>query len=192
MADKGGLGKVIAKSVREGRKPSPEETAPFRDELAILISDLSGFTRIFLQDGPEIILPLIQWMRDKARACFEETNGRFLKSEADNLFVVFDTPAQAVVCAHALNKALEEKPPIGDEIISICIGIGFGEVIWWGNEDIYGVEVNLASKLGEDTAGPREILLTEAAANELPEANLEGPLTIEAGAQTIPYFRLAQ
>ena len=59
MADKGGLGKVIAKSVREGRKPGPEETAPFRDELAILISDLSGFTRIFLQDGPEAILPLI-------------------------------------------------------------------------------------------------------------------------------------
>ncbi len=42
-------------------------------------------------------------------------------------------------------------------------GIGYGEILIIENEDIFGSEVNLASKLGEDLAQRGEILLTEAA-----------------------------
>jgi class 3 adenylate cyclase len=42
-------------------------------------------------------------------------------------------------------------------------GIGYGEVLIVQDEDLYGAEVNLASKLGEDLASRNEVLLTESA-----------------------------
>ena len=50
------------------------------------------------------------------------------------------------------------------------MGIGYGPSLLVGDEDIFGNELNLASKLGEDMAEPNEILLTEAAALALPDA----------------------
>ena len=47
------------------------------------------------------------------------------------------------------------------EKILLCLGIGFGEVLKIGDDDVFGAEVNAASKLGEDTAEPWEILITE-------------------------------
>ena len=49
------------------------------------------------------------------------------------------------------------------EDFRVCIGIGFGEVLDAGHEGCFGNEVNVASKLGEDTAEPGEILLTQSA-----------------------------
>ena len=46
-------------------------------------------------------------------------------------------------------------------------GIGYGEILVIENEDIFGSEVNLASKLGEDLAQRGEILLTESAHNRV-------------------------
>lgn len=43
------------------------------------------------------------------------------------------------------------------------IGIGYGAILNIAGEDMYGDEVNLASKLGEDVAQRGEILLTAAA-----------------------------
>jgi class 3 adenylate cyclase len=42
-------------------------------------------------------------------------------------------------------------------------GIGYGETLIIERQDLYGGEVNLASKLGEDLARRDEILLTESA-----------------------------
>jgi hypothetical protein len=53
------------------------------------------------------------------------------------------------------------------ERLAFSFGIGFGEVLDLGH-DLLGLEVNLASKLGEDTARPGEILLTPDAARTLP------------------------
>jgi class 3 adenylate cyclase len=52
-------------------------------------------------------------------------------------------------------------------------GIGFGDVLEL-EEDVFGLEVNLASKLGEDHARPGEVLLTSSAADALPPALRRG------------------
>ena len=51
----------------------------------------------------------------------------------------------------------------------LCLGIGYGPVILVGDRDVFGAEVNAASKLGEDTAGPGEVLVTEALVSEVGE-----------------------
>ena len=48
------------------------------------------------------------------------------------------------------------------------MGIGFGPTLVIAESDLFGEEMNLACKLGEDIAGPRQILLTPAAVAALP------------------------
>jgi adenylate cyclase len=52
-----------------------------------------------------------------------------------------------------------------------AIGIGYGEVLMIEDRDVFGNEMNLASKLGEDLARANEILLTESAYKQLSETH---------------------
>lgn len=45
----------------------------------------------------------------------------------------------------------------------LCVGIGYGRVLRIGDLDVFGAEVNAASKLGEDIAKANEVLVTQAA-----------------------------
>ena len=54
-----------------------------------------------------------------------------------------------------MNKSEEEK-------VLLCVGLGYGKVLRIGDMDVFGQEVNAASKLGEDTAKAGEILTTQA------------------------------
>jgi class 3 adenylate cyclase len=58
-------------------------------------------------------------------------------------------------------RANEGRAP--EERILLCVGIGYGAMLRIGDDDVFGAEVNAASKLGEDTAGAGEILVTEGA-----------------------------
>ena len=51
-----------------------------------------------------------------------------------------------------------EREP--SEQVLLCIGVGHGDMLRISDDDVFGAEVNAASKLGEDTAGPGEILVT--------------------------------
>jgi class 3 adenylate cyclase len=53
----------------------------------------------------------------------------------------------------------ERRKP--EDQILLCVGIGCGRVLRIGDDDVFGAEVNAASKLGEDTAEAGEILVTD-------------------------------
>ena len=63
------------------------------------------------------------------------------------------------------------RPMVRKDHVKFSYGIGWGEVLDI-EEDVFGLEVNLASKLGEDLAEPGEALLTPAAAAALDEETL--------------------
>ena len=99
--------------------------------------------------------------------------GRVIKQEADNLFAVFSEVTAAVNAAvdilqgfAAVNTGLPN-----DKDLYASIGIGYGTTLLIGNSDLYGSEMNLASKLGEDIARQNEILLTEEAFKQLHASN---------------------
>lgn len=135
---------------------------------AIFVSDLSGFTRLTRKHG---ILHFLAVFRRATLLCtpiLEQRRGRCVKSEADNHIYAFArvTDAVAAACeivaaARALDETLAE-----DDRVHPCIGIGFGRVIEL-RDDVFGDEVNIAFKLGEDVARPREILLSDAALAQL-------------------------
>ena len=61
---------------------------------------------------------------------------------------------------HACAAFNVDKP--AEERVLLCVGVGFGRVLRIGTTDVFGQEVNAASKLGEDTAKSGEILVTRA------------------------------
>jgi len=68
--------------------------------------------------------------------------------------LIFRTVQDAIECSIKMQKTLKEyntdKPE--HEKVLLCVGIGYGKILRIGDADIFGEEVNAASKLGEDTA----------------------------------------
>ena len=92
-----------------------------------------------------------------------------VKVEADSLMLAFPDAPSACRGVDAMEQALRRlnrgRPT--NEQLAFSYGIGFGQVLEL-EDDVFGLEVNLASKLGEDLARPGEVLLTPSAAETLP------------------------
>ena len=92
-------------------------------------------------------------------------------------------------CANATWFA---APPAGSgHVTGWWWGIGFGNILNIGDEDLFGNEVNLASKLGEDVAERGEILLTAAARAQLHEADI--PIreeTVSISGLDVTYYKI--
>src|SRR5437660_8641354 len=162
----------MAKFLQE-RNEHPERAAEidarirkvFGETLAVFVMDMSGFSRQTLRHGIIHFLAQIHRMHSIATPVVESHGGEVIKYEADNIFAVFPEVEQAVEAAVELGRALELADTMLPEELDMHgeFGIGFGEILVIENGDIFGSEVNLASKLGEDLAQRGEILLTESA-----------------------------
>ncbi|HEY7543836.1 MAG TPA: adenylate/guanylate cyclase domain-containing protein, partial [Blastocatellia bacterium] len=73
------------------------------------------------------------------------------------------------------------------------IGIGYGDTLVIGREDLFGSEMNLASKLGEDLGGKNEILITAAAYGLLsPEKYICEPARFSVSGIDIDCYRFKE
>jgi class 3 adenylate cyclase len=127
-----------------------------------MFTDLSGFSRNVAKFG---IIHFLQTIYESIRIfvpLIEAKDGILLKAEADSLLVIFRHPDQAMACAIAMQQATREfnKNAAPEEQVLLGVGLGYGDMLLVGDEDVFGAEVNAASKLGEDTAKGGEILVT--------------------------------
>ncbi len=136
----------------------------FEQVRTIFILDMSGFSRTVQRYGIIHYLAMIQRMRRIVQPIVTHNKGVVIKFEADNCFAVFPKPEDAVAASIQIHHDLEVANLMTDDVsdVHVSIGIGHGPVLLFC-EDMYGNELNLASKLGEDVAERGEILLTEAA-----------------------------
>ena len=136
----------------------------FGEDWAIMATDLSGFSRRVADFGIIHFLQLIWEHKKLLFPIIERHDGILVKAEADSLLLLFRQPAQALACAIAMQHACHnlESRRVAEEQILLCVGIGYGRILRVGGTDVFGEEVNGASKLGEDTARAREILVTGA------------------------------
>lgn len=144
---------------------SAEIEQTFTQRRAVLVLDMSGFSRTTQIHGVVSFLMMIHQMRLLAVPTIEAKGGVLVKAEADNLYCLFDRVGDAVRAAREITRQLSTVNPLlpaGRELYA-SIGIGFGDILVLGDEDLFGDEVNLASKLGEDVAQGGMVLLTEAA-----------------------------
>jgi class 3 adenylate cyclase len=139
--------------------------------LAIVYTDTDDFTRRVERNGMlHFLMAFARGVR-ALRKVAARHGGRLVKVEADSLLLAFPDAERACRGCLAMREALARlnRGRPANERLAFSFGIGFGEVLDLGR-DLLGLEVNLASKLGEDRARRGEILLTPAAAAALPAA----------------------
>lgn len=134
----------------------------FGETWAVMFTDLSGFSRQVEKFGILHFLQVIHDHKAVLSPIIQAHDGILIKVEADSLIVIFRRTSSAVRCAAAMMRALEvfNRGREPETEILLCVGIGYGPILRVGDIDVYGREVNAASKLGEDTAKSGEILLT--------------------------------
>jgi class 3 adenylate cyclase len=170
MAMSGSL--VRLESLMEERmKPGADQAAIdrriwnlFGETWAVMFTDLSGFSRKVADFGIIHFLQVIYESQRLLTPCVDTWDGILLKVEADSMIVIFRDPENAVRCAVDMQRATyryNAGRPETDRIL-LCLGLGYGRMLRIGDDDVFGAEVNAASKLGEDVAQGYEILATAA------------------------------
>jgi class 3 adenylate cyclase len=134
----------------------------FGEKWALLYTDLSGFSRHVAEFGIVHFLQTIYESHRLLVPLIEKENGILLKTEGDSMLVLFRHASDALRCAVAMQKCTQEysESRIDAEKVLLCVGVGYGEMLRIGDADVFGAEVNVACKLGEDIAKAHEILIT--------------------------------
>jgi len=166
------LDALLSRIIQEPEKRqaiAEEIERDFTRRCAVMVLDMSGFSRTTQLHGIVEFLLMIHQMRLLAQPTIEACDGQLVKAEADNLYCLFDTVEAAVKAAREIINRLSTVNVLlpADRRLYASIGIGWGEILVLEDEDLFGDEVNLASKLGEDVAQGGQILLTEAAREAL-------------------------
>jgi adenylate cyclase len=167
----------------------------FGQDKAVMVLDMSGFSRTTHQHGIVSFLLMIHQMRLVACPCVQEEGGQLLKAEADNLFCLFESVADAVRASQKITRHLRTANRLLPEEhrLYVSIGIGYGRILNIEDQDLFGNEVNLASKLGEDVAKMGEILLSAAARAQLQDTHFEArEESISISGLELPYFSVQQ
>jgi adenylate cyclase len=161
---------------------------------AIVYTDTADFTARTVRDGILHFLMVFNRLVEQAGPVIGRCHGAIVKVDADSLLMSFpdvDAACRGVAALDSVvHRAGRHRPP--NERLRFSYGIGFGEVLELDG-DLFGLEVNLASKLGEDLARPGEALLTPAAAAALCAATLRRVVPyriVTFGRRAIPVNRL--
>ena len=161
---------------------------------AVVFTDTADFTIRTARDGILHFLMLFERFVHEAEKVAARGGGDVVKVEADSLLLRFDDATRACEGVDALeallarmNRGLPEN-----ERLRFSYGIGYGDVLDL-DADLFGLEVNLASKIGEDLARPGEALLTPSASAALDAATLRRVVphkVVAFGRSAIPVSRL--
>jgi len=135
----------------------------FGEDWCVMFTDLSGFSRNVAKFG---IIHFLQTIFESERLLIpviEDYDGILLKVEGDSFLVIFRNVSKGMHGAIAMQRTLEKynATKSDEEKVLLCVGLGFGKVLRIGDADVFGAEVNAASKLGEDIAKAHEILVTD-------------------------------
>lgn len=156
------------KSPELAKKIDEDIWKEFGTKKAVLVSDMSGFTRTTKEFGIVHFLAMHSQAVALSHPDILSHNGYLVKHDADNLIALFDAPVDAIrssIHIHqdvaAYNRTIEYDRQIG-----VCIGISFGKILMTEHE-VFGDAVNVAYKLGEDIADPFDILVSDDALAEI-------------------------
>jgi class 3 adenylate cyclase len=147
----------------------------FGETWCVMFTDLSGFSRNVAKFG---IIHFLQTIAEAERLLIpviEEFDGILLKTEGDSFLVIFRNVNKGLSCAIKMQHTLKthNQTKTEEERVLLCVGLGYGAVLRIGDSDVYGFEVNSASKLGEDLAEAGEILITESVKTALTHTDIK-------------------
>ena len=115
---------------------------------AILSADVAGYSRLMGDDEPGTMAALAECQSLFRRLC-DATNGRIVDTAGDSVLGVFDSVADALLCAMAAQKSLGEwnDPRPSQRRMLFRIGVHLGDVFLHPDGRVYGDGVNVAARL---------------------------------------------
>ena len=142
---------------------------------AIMFTDIVGYTSLMQQHEAQAVA-----VRKRHRQVFElhhqQFQGQILQYFGDGTLSVFQSGVEAVTCAIAIQRSLQQG-----EKVPLRIGLHVGDIVFDGTE-IYGDGVNLASRI-ESLGIPGAILVS----GRLNEELINHP---DIATQSLGYFEL--
>jgi class 3 adenylate cyclase len=161
---------------------------------AVVFTDTADFTMRTAQDGILHFLMVFERVAGEAARVVRKTGGDLVKVEGDSLLIRYDdinVACRGVVALEGGVQRLNRGRPANEQL-HFSYGIGYGDVLDL-DQDMFGLEVNLASKIGEDLARPGEVLLTPSASAALDAATLRRVVphrVVPFGKSAMPISRL--
>lgn len=136
----------------------------FGEDWCVMFTDLSGFSRRVVEFG---IIHFLQTIHESERLLIpviDNHDGFVLKVEGDSFLAIFRNARKCLQCALAMQQTVSDYNfnRLEEEKVLLCIGLGYGRMLRIGDTDVFGAEVNAASRLGEDLAQSGETLVTGA------------------------------
>jgi pimeloyl-ACP methyl ester carboxylesterase len=126
-------------------------TAPTDRVLAtVLFTDLVGSTKHLARVGDQTWRSVLDQHDHTVRAQLRRFDGREVRQTGDGFLALFDGPARAIRCAHAIRVGLQDLGLV------VRAGLHTGEIDMRG-DDIGGIAVHIGARI-MDAAGPGEVL----------------------------------
>ena len=153
-----GTGVIYTIAIGLGRGFRPSIAAAFGCTLGILpaaIASIIGLAAVLHTSA--LAFQVVKYIGDDVVALFPDVP-RAIEASAE---IIQETRTEGV----------SRGPGTG---FQVAIGIGYGPTLHVPDLDVWGAEANAAFKLGEDTAGPGQIMITSAAHEGLSEEQRSG------------------
>ncbi len=155
---------------------------------AIMFTDIVGYTAMMQQDE-EIARKMRDRHREVFAQCTEKHEGEILQYYGDGTLSIYPSSSAAVQCALEIQRELKREPAV-----SLRIGIHTGEISY-GEEDVYGDGVNIASRI-ESRCVPGGVFISEKVHDDIKNnANFKtrplGSFSLKNVAQPVQVYALA-
>jgi len=180
------------------------KTSYFKQEICVLVSDLSGFTRLTRKYGVIHFASVIVRKRQLCLPILHKHGALFISTEADNFIVIMPSAVAGAKAANEMQSVIfqynESLPPERDHFKIILNGIGLdcGIGVAVDRDDkLHGEVSNTAYHIGEDLCSDGRVLCSGrmvARLNE--EKDIDGVwdicegVTVEQGAEGESVFEI--
>jgi class 3 adenylate cyclase len=144
----------VAESVVHERPPLHHGTAP-DGTTTVLFSDIEGFTALNDRLGDRESFEVLKGHNQLVREQLAAYGGFEVKSQGDGFMVAFSSARQALLCAIAIQRALDGS---GGEPVRVRMGLHTGEAIK-DADDFFGRNVIFAARIADQAEGG-EILVS--------------------------------
>ena len=138
-------------------------------ELAVLFTDLVGFSSWALEAGDAVTVELLREVGTVVEGAIQDRNGRIVKRMGDGLMAVFYTPQEAVDAALDAQAALAHVSVNGYRP-RMRAGVHWGRPRKLGG-DYLGIDVNIAARVAE-MAKADQVMVSDRALEQVEPAGL--------------------